>query len=479
MIRTNCLRRLSLSLVALGTTFFIGATLPIAAIAQDEAAADAGADSPESNQTESKQEEALPDAPPAPDVEVSPDAKAGPPADSEKADFQTMKFVRMGRQLDPKNRVNSRIARYMAAAIEKQDEDGPEESIRLLKKLNPKRLNRMERASVARVEALLFYTTGDMDKTIDAFRRSLREETLPLDAEAMMRFQIAQLQAGKYQWQAAIDAIYEWFRYTEDEENPLAYYLLGIANFQLGNLDLAIVNTEEALKIAGQPNQGWLQLLAAVYVQKLNYPKAARALEKLVINFPKKQYWVQLGLVYGAMDNYQEQLAVQQVAYQQGFLTEEADLRRLARSYLYADLPYPAARVLESGLADGSIESAAKSLELLANSWIAAREYEKSLPPLVEAATVSPDGNLFVRLGQVFLQRENWAGAAARLEDAREKGGLTNPGNVSLLLGIAYYNNNQLFLAKSSFIEAAEHEKTKEDAERWIDHIKTETKSTS
>jgi tetratricopeptide (TPR) repeat protein len=318
-----------------------------------------------------------------------------------------------------------------------------------------------------------------MDKTIDAFRRSLREETLPLDAEAMMRFQIAQLQAGKYRWQAAIDAIYEWFRYAEDEENPLAYYLLGIANFQLGNLDLAIVNTEEALKIAGQPNQGWLQLLAAVYVQKLNYAKAARALEKLVINFPKKQYWVQLGLVYGAMDNYQEQLAVQQVAYQQGFLTEETDLRRLARSYLYADLPYPAARVLESGLADGSIESAAKSLELLANSWIAAREYEKSLPPLVEAATVSPDGNLFVRLGQVFLQRENWAGAAERLEDAREKGGLTNPGNVSLLLGIAYYNNNQLFLAKSSFIDAAEHEKTKEDAERWIDHIETETKSTS
>jgi hypothetical protein len=82
-------------------------------------------------------------------------------------------------------------------------------------------------------------------------------------------------------------------------------------------------------------------------------------------------------------------------------------------------------------------------------------------------------------LGQVFLQRENWAGAAERLEDAREKGGLTNPGNVSLLLGIAYYNNNQLFLAKSSFIDAAEHEKTKEDAERWIDHIETETKSTS
>ena len=79
MIRTNCSRCLSLSLVALGTTFFIGATLPIAAIAQDEAAADAGADSPESNQAESKQEEALPDATPAPDVEVSPGAKPGPP----------------------------------------------------------------------------------------------------------------------------------------------------------------------------------------------------------------------------------------------------------------------------------------------------------------------------------------------------------------------------------------------------------------
>lgn len=414
---------------------------------------------------------------PDPNVEVSPDAKPGPPADLEMADLEEIKLIRMGRQLDPRNKLNTRIGRYMNAAIEKQDEEGPEASLKLLKRLNPKRLNRMERASVARVEALLHYGTGDMEKTIDAFQRCLDEETLPVDTETTIRFQIAQLLAGMYLWQEAIDAVYEWFRFAE-EENSLAYYLLGIANFQLGNLDLAIVNTEKAIEVEGEAKQGWLQLLAAVYVQKQNYKKAAPVLEQLVMNFPKKQYWVQLGLVYGAMDNYRGQLAVQQVAYAQGFLTEDSDLRRLARSYLYAELPYPAALVLEKGLADGRIEPEAKSLELLANSWIASREYEKSLPPLVEAATVSEDGNLFVRLGQVFLQRENWKGAAERFEDALEKGGLTSPGNVHLLKGIAYYNDKQLFRAESSFIDASKHEKTAKDAERWIEHLRKEAEGT-
>ncbi|MFT5441733.1 MAG: hypothetical protein ACI8W3_000775 [Myxococcota bacterium] len=408
------------------------------------------------------------------DFTIDPSIKAGPPDGQEKVNTERLALIRKGKQFQHK--VNTRIGRYMTAAMNTAEESNPEEGIALIAKLNPKRLNPNERASIYRVEAMLHYSAGDLDNTVASFRKSIAEDILPVAAETDIRFNIAQLLAGGYKWEETIAQINEWFRYT-DEPTPIAYYLLGIANFQLGNTEYAIVNTEEALRIAEKPKEGWLQLLAALYVQRQDYKKAAPVLESLVMQFPKKAYWVQLSLIYAAKENYRGALAVQQAAYTQGLLTEDKELRRLARSYLYKELPHPAAKVLAKGIDDGIIEPDSKALELLANSWIAAREFEKSLPPLIEAAKVAETGNLYVRLGQVYLQKEDWGTAAARFEDALKKGDLTTPGNAQLLLGIAYYNNNQVFRAKSSFIKAADYEQYKTNAEQWISHIEREAKT--
>jgi tetratricopeptide (TPR) repeat protein len=183
---------------------------------------------------------------------------------------------------------------------------------------------------------------------------------------------------------------------------------------------------------------------------------------------------VQLSLLWGARENYKHALAVQQIAYEQGLLDEQQELERLARSYLFHELSYPAALVLEKGFEDGVIEPDVESLELLANCWIAAREYEKSLPPLTQAAEMSEDGNLLVRLGQVYMQREEWEKAAELLGRGIERGALDDPGNAQLLLGISFYNDSQPERAKSSFARAAQHEKVRRAAEGWIVHIDRE-----
>jgi len=404
------------------------------------------------------------------------DAIPGPPPGQERPDFREEKVGRMSRQFS--NPVNTRINRYLAAAMEQSEEQSPEVGLQLIGRLNPKRLNAMERAKVYQIEGLLHYSNGDLDKTVESFQKSVDQGILTLDEEAKLRFNIAQLLAGLYRWDDAMEALYEWFRWSE-EEDPLAYYLLGIANFQLGNFDLAIVNTQKALEVADAPKESWLQLLAALWVQRQNYRMAAPIFEKLITLFPKKNYWVQLALIYGALEKYPSQLSIQQIAYEQGFLTEDKELRRLARAYLFAELPYPAAKVLQKGINEGSIETETDSLQLLANSWIAAREFERSMPPLMQAAEISEDGNLFVRLGQVHLQREEWTEAAEQFEKAIDRGGLDRPGSAHLLLGIAYYNASRTFKAKSTFIQAARFDKTKEQAEQWIDHIEKEESSTS
>lgn len=393
-------------------------------------------------------------------------------ADEEPIDLEALQAQREGRErlYAPRKRVQ----RYLEAAYKAIDQGDPAKARELLEGLNPKRLNPYERALVYRMQAFVAYNATDYAGAIANFEKVLAEEILPIRDESKIRFNIAQIHASLQQWPEALAALDRWERYAEAPD-PLAHYLRGIAHYQLEDLDSALLWAEKAVDLSPDPPEGWLQLLAGLYVQKEDYEKATPVLEELVVRFKKRQYWVQLSLIYGARDDYRHSLAVQQVAYVQGLLVEDKELRRLARSYLYANLPYPAAKVLEKGLAEGRITRDAEALELLANSWIAAREYEKALEPLLEAAELAKDGNLYVRLGQVYMQREDWGRATEMLEKAVEKGGLKNAGNTQLLLGISYYNDQRVEQARSSFARARQDDATREAADKWIDHIEKES----
>jgi uncharacterized protein HemY len=393
-------------------------------------------------------------------------------AEPEKVDLEKLREARKKR--GAAYSISPRVSRYLVAAAETaEEEDDAEAGLALLERLNLPRLNPHERAYVYRHRAYLSYSAESYDEAIENFRKMLGEEVMTLDVDNRVRFAIAQIYASLQRWPEALEALDDWLRYTE-EPTALGYYLLGMSNFQIQKLDLAIAYTEKAIDLAEEPNESWLQLLAALYVQKEDYASATPVLEELVVRFPKKQYWDQLSLIYGARNDYPRSLAVQQVAYAQGLLTEDKDLRRLTRSYLYAELPYPAARVLEKGLEDGHIERDPAAYELLANSWIAAREYDRSLVPLATAAELSQDGKLLVRLGQVHLQREEWGKAAVRLQEALRKGGLEDQGAAQLLLGIAYYEDAQIGAARSAFGRAREHQDAKAEADRWLTHIDDE-----
>jgi tetratricopeptide (TPR) repeat protein len=407
-------------------------------------------------------------APAAADEERAPAA-----ADEEPIDLETLEMERAARAfLHP---VRARISRYLEAAAKAvEGEGGAQRAHELLGKLDLHRLNPYERALVHRLSAHVHYSTGDFAAAIESFERVLAEEVLPVREDNRIRFNIAQLQASQQKWRETLAALDRWSRYVR-EPDPLAHYLRGIAHYQLGELDRALAEAEQAVDLSPDPPEGWLQLLAALYAQKQDYARATPVLEELVVRFPKERYWIQLSLIYGAREEYRHSLAVQQVAYLQGFLRQDKELRRLARGYLYNSLPYPAARVLEKGLAEGKIGRDAAALELLANSWIAAREYEKALSPLGEAAELSENGNLYVRLGQVYMQREEWARASEMLQKAVRKGELKDTGSVELLLGICSYNEQRVEQARSYFARARQHDSTREAADRWLTHIDGET----
>ncbi|MCZ6783858.1 MAG: hypothetical protein O7G30_11190, partial [Proteobacteria bacterium] len=310
-------------------------------------------------------------------------------------------------------------------------------------------------------------------KAIEYFLKCLALDALPAAAQLNLRFNLSQLYMAEGRFAEATRELEAWF---ESAESPsgLAYYLLAIAYHQQDRADDALVPARKAVEMTELPRESWLSLLLALYVERDDLRRALPLAKQLVARFPKKSYWLQLVGIYGGLEQDENALAAMQLAYNQGHLSTDSELRRLARMYLFHAIPYRAARVLEKGLEEERIESDAEAWQLLADSWLGASEYERALGPLRRAAGLSEDGLLYVRLGQVYIEREDWEKASSALQNALEKAGLDDPGRVNLLLGVASYNREQLQRASRYFGKAQKSEKSREAATRWLHHLELE-----
>lgn len=64
---------------------------------------------------------------------------------------------------------------------------------------------------------------------------------------------------------------------------------------------------------------------------------------------------------------------------------------------------------------------------------------------------MSANGDAFVRLGELHVQRAAWAAVIAAVQRGIEKGRLEDPGNAELLLGIAHYSRKDFASAVPFF----------------------------
>ena len=87
---------------------------------------------------------------------------------------------------------------------------------------------------------------------------------------------------------------------------------------------------------------------------------------------------------------------------------------------------------------------------------------------------MSANGDLFVRLGEVQIQRSEWAEAAKALQNGIRKGSLKDPGNANLLLGIAQFNQKNYAAAGEAFNRARTFDKHRKMADGYLQLIKVQ-----
>jgi hypothetical protein len=371
--------------------------------------------------------------------------------------------------------MSRRTTRFITRASQLFSDKEYDESNAVLARLNPKRLNAYERAMVFKYQAYNAYGKEQVPTAIDLLRKALAEKILTKQDSQDILFQIAQMQMGKDDFEGAIATLKEWFAGAE-KPGASAYFTLAICHYQLRNLDAALEPAKKAIEIAETPQQGWYQLLLAIYLNKEDYASATPVLAELLENHPTvgKAYWIQLATLYGVQKDIPRALAIMQLAHRQKLLDEDSTVRRLASLLQSEDIPIRSVKVLEQGFEAKILKEDEAAYEMLGNSWILAREADKAEPALLKAAELSPKGALFVRLGQVRLLKEDYDGAKAALKNALAKGGLDDPGAVELLLGITYYNAGQAGEARSWFAKSRRSEKSRPTADAWLKHIDEE-----
>lgn len=314
---------------------------------------------------------------------------------------------------------------------------------------------------------------NDYPAAILYLKRSLDLQALPEDAQQRGRYNLAQLHMATESFAAAVELLTQWFQHAESPKAD-AYVMLGSAHLQQEQYKEAIPPLHKAIELNEEPNESWYQSLLGAYHELEDYSQCVKLLHKMLKLFPDRHdYWRQLASIELMQQHYSAALAVMELAYLNGHLESERDLLNLAQLYVQRNAPYKAAQLLEKELKSSRIKSNSKTWEQTANAWQQAREMDKTIAALEQAALLRVDPDLSLRLAQLYLESNRWDAAEKTLREflSKKQPSVEKTNRAWLLLGIACYEGSSPERAISAFSEARKFEKTRNEAEQWLSFL--------
>jgi hypothetical protein len=222
---------------------------------------------------------------------------------------------------------------------------------------------------------------------------------------------------------------------------------------QKTEIQLAIDNVKKSASnlTIGPTKENWWLLLRAAYFELDNIPKVRYVLERLLIEWSKKEYWTQLAAIYGQDELEEKQISAYATAYQEGFLEKSNEYVQMAQLYLSKEVPHKAAVVLQTGFDEGIVDKEVKNWRLLSQAWFLAQEDQMAIIALREAAKLSDDGELDVRLARSLANIADYKSCVDAAQTGIEKGGLKRDDESYITLGMCQFEEDMYEDSKNSF----------------------------
>lgn len=223
------------------------------------------------------------------------------------------------------------------------------------------------------------------------------------------------------------------------------------------------------------PPETQLQLLANIEIKQNNTPGYEAALEKLVVAYPKRDYWADLIRRVTARPGFPHRLNLDgyRLSRAVGALLSAAQYTEAAELALQAGLPGEAKSLLEQGFAAGVLGSgpeAARQQRLLALAVQKAADDLNSIAASEKEAASATDGVGLVNTGLDILGHGEPQQAVVLIEHGIAKGVARNPDDARLHLAIALDAAGQKEKSLQTF-RALRSGDTADLARLWAIHV--------
>jgi tetratricopeptide (TPR) repeat protein len=351
-------------------------------------------------------------------------------------------------------------------------------ALRLLNNLyNPDKLTEYEQANVLNYIGFVYYNMDDVKSALRTYERLLAIPTLEPQMAKQTTYTMVQLLTMDEQYSKALTTLEKWFL-LELNPPPEPFILKAQNLYQVQRYKEMVEPIETAMRIANERDkpvkEDWWNLLNFAYFQQENYQKVRDIQKILLQNWPKARYWKSLAGAYTELGEDEKLIYAYDAAHTQGMLVKDTEFVTMAQLYLQAEVPYKAATLMQEKMDAGIVAKSEKHYRLLSQAWQLSMEDEKAIPALKAAAALAGDGELDHRLANSYLNIGEYGDCVTSANKAISKGGLKNPDNAQISLGMCLYNLRRYADAKTAFRNAAKAPRSQRTANQWIRVIDAE-----
>lgn len=362
-------------------------------------------------------------------------------------------------------------------AQEAVDAEDYQAALRILGSLQRQELTNYERANVLNYVGFVHYNMENVRQALRTYEQLIAIPELEPQMLKQTVYTLAQLHMMEENYQESLNYLEQWFT-LESNPGPQPYILYAQNLYQVDRYDDMIDPILTAMDIARERDipikEDWYVLLNFAHFQQENYAEVRNINKILLQNWPKKRYWFQLAGAFTELGEEDKLIAAYDAAHTQELLTREPELVTMAQLYMQHEVPYKAAKLLETEIERGRLQANAQNYRLLSQAWQLAMEDDKAIPALQEAARLDEDGELYLRLANAYLNQGDYGECADAARRGLQVGGIDTPANAQITLGMCLYNQKEYQSAIEAFRAAAGTERTRRMARQWIDVIEAD-----